>query len=865
MTTGGSLENTAGGAGAAVEPPGASAADAGGDVRREIEEADLVRASGDTLFLLNAYRGLAVVDLAQPRVVGRLALGGFPHEMYVRGARALALVSANDGTAALLDVSLADLAAPSQAARFPLVGMYRASRLVGNVLYVVTDVEVASFAVGASVAAVDTEALPSPGAFVAASDALLAVAGWDDGTSTPITLVDIADPLGTLVERGTIALPGWIADEHKLDLYGTVLRVVTHDMVDGGLSRCMTVDVTNPDLPLRLATLPLARGEQLFATRFDGPRAYVVTFERVDPLWVLDLSNPAAPVVAGELVVPGWSTQLVPTGDGRLVALGIDPADGWHAIASLFDVHDPKAPTLADRVDFGWGWSTAFDDTKALGVYPADGLVLVPFSGEDDRLAVLTLGASTLDLRGNIPMGGPALRGFPHARGLVAVSSEEVAIVDPATLADRARVTIAENVVDMVRVPGGAVLPLVAKRASGRLGTVVLPFVPERAFPYGDRVAVIGWDATGRAAYVVDLAPATPTLSPRFDLGGAWFLLCDGRFGAAAPNGMGFVGGASVADAVLTDDGHLVVRGLPGAGGGVMPPPLGGSGGGTNGGMGMGDGGVRIPLAGASGATDGFVVIDVAAGALDAPITVARGYVSGFVADDGGDLVYTVGGGATEDAMGRPRMRHDLVRVDLATRATTTAVNVPGYVLSAAGDLVYTAEERWGAGWDWACAVVALAVTDTTATVLDRATLPEGAYDFRAAGATLVYTRTTGIPTGSGGGAPGNDGPSIAWGEPGGIPWMPTTEIRTLRLAADLVDGPSLPTSDAFLTVLLVEDGALLVVENGTTLVRYDVAGLAAATSWTVALDAWPMAVRPDGAPGAYLVALGYAGYVGVP
>ena len=63
-------------------------------------------------------------------------------------------------------------------------------------------------------------------------------------------------------------------------------------------------------------------GEQIFAVKFIGPRAYVVTFRRTDPLYVLDLSNPADPKTVGELEIPGYSDYLFPVGDGLLLGVG---------------------------------------------------------------------------------------------------------------------------------------------------------------------------------------------------------------------------------------------------------------------------------------------------------------------------------------------------------------------------------------------------------------------------------------------------------------------------------------------------------------------------------------------------------------
>jgi hypothetical protein len=864
MTTGGEVGGGLGGGDVAM--PGAEAAgDASGAIAREIEQAEIYRVEGDLLYLLNAHRGLAVVDLATVTVVGRLPLAGHPNDLYVRAGRALVVLSEADGEASLVVADVADPAAPAEVARFPLGGAFRASRIVGAVLYVATDAEVASFLLDPVVSAAGTASLPHGANFVHATDAWLAVSGWDDtGSATPVTLVDVSDPLGAVAVRGTVALEGWIADEQKMDVAGGVLRVVTHDWTDGGLSRLYTVSLADPDAPAVLATLPMARGEQLFATRFTPDAAYVVTFEQVDPLWVVDLRDPAAPEIVGSLIVPGWSTHLVPTGDGRLLALGIDPLDAWSVIASLFDVSDPTAPSLSDRVSFAWGWSSAIYDVKGFGVFPAEGLVTVPFGGATDQLAVLALGATTLDLRGAVEMDGTVLRGFPHPRGLVGVSLEQVVVVDPVTLAPVASAAIAENVVDGCRLPDGTLLPLVAKSDEGLLGDVALPLVPSRLYPHGWQVAVVGWDFAGRAAYVVDFSGPLPLVSERFELGGTWYGLGDPVWGAPEGEPGGYWGGGTAADdAVLTDDGLLVVHGLPGGGW------FGGGGGGGGG----GDPGAPMPLGAPDGggplALDGFVVIDVANSTLEAEVTVEGAFVTGFV-PAGGDLLYTHGRWAEPDAQQRPRMRHDLVRLDLATRASTTAVNVPGYVVAAPDGLVFTVEERWTDGWAFECTIVALSLDASgAATVLDRATLPEGAYDVRAAGATLFFATTT-VPDGGFEPPPGGGGGDPAVGVGGlrpdgeGFVW-PTTRISTLRLGAVLVPGPFLEDDAHFVTLLLAEEGACLTVRDGTIVTRHDVSGPAAVLSWSKDLGAYPPSARGDGVPGAYLIPLGYGGLATAP
>lgn len=135
-----------------------------------------------------------------------------------------------------------------------------------------------------------------------------------------------------------------------------------------------------------LATLPNNRrpaylgkiGEQVYAVRFLGDRAYVVTFRQVDPLYVLDLSDPADPKMVGELEIPGVSEQLWALPEGMLLGVGRDAtatgARGGVKVA-LFDVRDPTRPRVLGSQSFG-------DTSSASGVdYGPQGLNMLTVGG----------------------------------------------------------------------------------------------------------------------------------------------------------------------------------------------------------------------------------------------------------------------------------------------------------------------------------------------------------------------------------------------------------------------------------------------------------------------------------------------------
>ncbi|PUB91876.1 MAG: hypothetical protein DBP01_00010 [gamma proteobacterium symbiont of Ctena orbiculata] len=84
-------------------------------------------------------------------------------------------------------------------------------------------------------------------------------------------------------------------------------------------------------------------GEEVYAVRFDEEKGYVVTFQQIDPLITLDLSDNRNPLVAGELEVPGFSTYLHPIEEDMILAVG---REGRSIKLSLFDISDFAQPAL---------------------------------------------------------------------------------------------------------------------------------------------------------------------------------------------------------------------------------------------------------------------------------------------------------------------------------------------------------------------------------------------------------------------------------------------------------------------------------------------------------------------------------------
>jgi uncharacterized secreted protein with C-terminal beta-propeller domain len=141
----------------------------------------------------------------------------------------------------------------------------------------------------------------------------------------------------------------------------------------------------------------IAPGERIWSARFDGDRAYIVTFEQIDPLWVIDVSDETQPTILGELKVPGVSTYIHPLSRNHLLTIGLGPAneDGtgldWSGTQiSLFNITDPAAPSQdaalrlspvnTNESDWVWSWSEATYESKAFQYWAPKELLAVPLS-----------------------------------------------------------------------------------------------------------------------------------------------------------------------------------------------------------------------------------------------------------------------------------------------------------------------------------------------------------------------------------------------------------------------------------------------------------------------------------------------------
>lgn len=202
---------------------------------------------------------------------------------------------------------------------------------------------------------------------------------------------------GKIAYTGSGKIDGHVHDQFSIDEKDGILRVTvtenTFDNEDWWSSTTVNRLVTLHNQGGQLLELgnsgQLAPGETIYSTRFLGDRAYVVTFRQVDPLFVLDLSNPAKPHVLGELKIPGFSDYMHPLDSGHLLTIGRNTKDNGAGgvtddglLLQIFDVTNPLSPQLSHKVAFQKdGYSDANSNHKAFTFWADKGLLAFPFVG----------------------------------------------------------------------------------------------------------------------------------------------------------------------------------------------------------------------------------------------------------------------------------------------------------------------------------------------------------------------------------------------------------------------------------------------------------------------------------------------------
>lgn len=195
-----------------------------------------------------------------------------------------------------------------------------------------------------------------------------------DGSNTSVYKFSAGDSLDY---QGKGEVSGYPLNQFAMDEHGGYFRIAT-TVDEEGEELGSNVYILDSRMSMVGAIRNIAPGERIFSARFMGDTGYLVTFETVDPLFVMDLGDPGAPKITGELKIPGFSNYLHPLDDWSLLGIGQDTQvgsmEGIEFVVpkglklAIFDVGDANNPRERHVQTVGGSgtWSDALYDHRAV-------------------------------------------------------------------------------------------------------------------------------------------------------------------------------------------------------------------------------------------------------------------------------------------------------------------------------------------------------------------------------------------------------------------------------------------------------------------------------------------------------------------
>lgn len=400
----------------------------------EVDEADIVKTDGKYIYYVSDSREVIIMSASKGEterlsVIGSQDIENYVEDIYLKGDILVTVgrvYDEDDGYAAVVTYDISDRSSPKLISAYRQSGDVVSSRMVGDNVYLVTSdyvyeggrilPRIYSDGKYSDMAPSDICCVPEPkqssyivlGAvdissgkegrskthaiFGASQDIYcndhnlyVTASEWNDKGNTTYTRIVRAKLDGLRIKfDATTKVRGYVNDQFSMDEKDGYFRIATTSQRDG-------MDVNNlfvldSSLKETGKLTGFARNESIRSVRFFGEKAYVITYEQIDPLFIIDLSSPAEPKIDGEVKIDGFSTLLIPAGEGRLLGIGHATGDNGYGgqYASglklvLFDISDPSAPAVLDSREFENMDSPAQSTHKALTVNTRDGWYAIPY------------------------------------------------------------------------------------------------------------------------------------------------------------------------------------------------------------------------------------------------------------------------------------------------------------------------------------------------------------------------------------------------------------------------------------------------------------------------------------------------------
>ena len=402
----------------------------------DVDEADIVKTDGKYIYYVTQDREVVILSAKDGKTkklssVGSTGIENYINDIYVKGDRLITVGTiyrddSDESSTGVVVYDISDRSKPEVLYDFSQTGNILSSRMVGDIVYLITNdfVHKGGRAVPkcggteeiVSLKAQDISCVPDPRSasyiVISAIDtasggkgktATKAIFGaseeiycndhnlyctsmeWDnEGSAAYTRIVRVALDGLKVKADATTKVRGYIDSQFSMDERGGYFRIATTSERAG-------IDVNNLfvlDSELKEAgkVTGFARNESIKAVRFIGDKAYVITYEAIDPLFIIDLSDPASPRIEGEVKIDGFSTLLIPAGNDRLLGIGHATGDNGYGgeydsglKLALFDISDPSAPAVLDSMEFENMSSIAQYDHHAVMINSEAGYFAIPY------------------------------------------------------------------------------------------------------------------------------------------------------------------------------------------------------------------------------------------------------------------------------------------------------------------------------------------------------------------------------------------------------------------------------------------------------------------------------------------------------
>lgn len=404
----------------------------------DVDEADIVKTDGKYIYYVNESREVVILSADKGKtkkesVIGSSGVENYIHEIFLKGDILVTVgtvYDGDDGYTGIVTYDISDRSDPKVLNEFRQTGSIVSSRMVGNYVYLITNDYVYNggrivpkCSIEGSLTDIpvsDISCVPEPDqssyvilsavdissgkegksktkAVFGASNNIYcndhnlytAVTEWNrnnnSNDNTTYTRVVRASLDGLKIKfNATARVRGYVNDQFSMNEKDGYFYVATTSDRDG-------IEVNNLfvlDSSLKQAgeLSGFARNESIKAVRYIADKAYVITYEAIDPLFIIDLSDPSRPVIEGEVKIDGFSTLLIPISEDRLLGIGYATGDNGYGgeyssglKLATFDISDPSEPKVIDSKEFEEMDSPVQSTHLALTVNSKEGWFAFPY------------------------------------------------------------------------------------------------------------------------------------------------------------------------------------------------------------------------------------------------------------------------------------------------------------------------------------------------------------------------------------------------------------------------------------------------------------------------------------------------------